>query len=385
MIKPLSIMIYLPNMHCGGVERVALNLCQSLLALGLNVTLALNEKKGELLSQVPRGATIISLDSTRTLDALPRLIHCLKREQPDVLLSGLGHNNIVAIWAKCLAGVKTAVVIGQHNALSSESSSSPSWQHRILPLLYRIFSRFADGILAVSKGVADDMAAQCGIPREKISVIYNPVVTSRSGDSGSCTHSWLADKDVPVFVGIGRLVLQKNFQLLIRAFATLSNRYRARLIIIGDGPLRQELKGLACRLGVADAVDLIGYRQDPYPYFEHAAAVVLPSRFEGFGNVLVESMSCGTPVISTDCPFGPSEILANGDYGLLVPIDDPGSMADAMALTLTRPRQSELLMRRASEFSTEAISRQYLTLFDTAMKQTTQAMHQPESNARQHS
>lgn len=368
MIKPLSIMIYLPNIRCGGAERVAINLCQHLLSQGLDVTLVLNKKKGELLSQIPRAARILSLYSARTLGALPRLMHCLKRERPDILLSSLGHNNIIAIWAKCLAGVKTAVIICQHNALSSESLSDRSWQHKILPLLYRIFSRFADGVLAVSKGVAGDMAAQCGIPRDRISVIHNPIVTNSRVTGHSCTHDWLADKDVPVFVGIGRLVPQKNFQLLIRAFATLSNRQRARLIIIGDGPLRRELQGLACLLGVADDVDLIGYRESPYLFLEQAAAVVLPSRFEGFGNVLGEAMSRGTPVISTDCPFGPSEILADGHYGLLVPMDDPASMADAMALTLTRPRQSAVLMRRASEFSPEAIGRQYPTLFDTVMK-----------------
>lgn len=368
MIKPLSIMIYLPNMRCGGVERVAINLCHYMLAQGLDVALVLNEMKGELLSQVPRAVRIISLDSARTLGALPGLIHCLKREQPDIVLSSLGHNNIIAIWAKCLAGVKTAVIIGQHNALSSESLSSRSWQHRILPLLYRAFSRFADGVLAVSKGVADDMATRCGISRERISVIYNPIVTSSRVAGHSPTHDWLDDKNVPVFIGIGRLVPQKNFQLLIRAFAKLSSRQRARLIIIGDGPLRRELHSLACLLGVADDVDLIGYRESPYAYLEQAAAVVLPSRFEGFGNVLVEAMSCGTPVISTDCPFGPSEILEDGQYGLLVPMDDPASMADAMASTLTRPRQSAALMRRASEFSPEAIGRQYLALFDNAMK-----------------
>lgn len=368
MIRPFSIMIYLPNMRCGGVERVAINLCHYLLAQQLNVTLVLNEKKGELLSQIPGAVKIISLNSPRTLGALPGLVRCLKREQPHILLSSLGHNNIVAIWAKFLAGVKTAVIIGQHNALSSESSSSKSWQHRILPLLYRIFGRSADGILAVSKGVADDMAAQCGISRDRISVIYNPIATNSRVASHACTHDWLVDKDVPVFVGIGRLVPQKNFQLLIRAFATLSNRQRARLIVIGDGPLRRELQALACLLGVADDVDLIGFCESPYPYLEQASAVVLPSRFEGFGNVLVEAMSRGTPVISTDCPFGPSEILADGRYGLLVPTDDPASMAEAMASTLARPRQSASLMRRAADFSTEAIGRQYMTLFDDAMK-----------------
>lgn len=214
------------------------------------------------------------------------------------------------------------------------------------------------------------MAAQCGISRERISVIYNPINTASWTGGDSCTRAWLTDKEVPIFVGIGRLVPQKNFQLLIRAFARLSNRQRARLIIIGDGPLRSELQGLACRLGIAGDVHLIGYRANPAPYFEQAAAVVLASRFEGFGNVLVEAMSRGTPVISTDCPFGPSEILADGRYGLLVPTDDPAAMADAMAITLTRPRQSALLMRRAAEFSPDAICAQYLALCDTAMKRT---------------
>lgn len=361
MTKPLSAMISLPDMRCDIVERVAINRCEIVFVHGLGVTLAFNKRKEEPLFLISRRSRVTSLESTRMLNAWPLLIHCLKHEQPDVLLSNLDYNNIVAIWTKCLAGVKAAVITGEHNVSSSEPSSSPSWQHRILPLLYRMFSRFADGVLAVSKGVADDMTAQCEISRESASVIYSPIAIDRRGYRHSCTHCWRAGKDASLFARVGNRVPQNIFRLLICAFPVLSNRHRARLAITGNGPLWRNLCELECRLGAGGAVDLIDYRKNPHPRLKQAAADVLPSRIEGLGNALVDAISRYTPILSMDYPFGPSRILANADYRLLMSMDDSESMAGAMAITLIGRRRRDLLMRRASEFSAEAISRKYLS------------------------
>ena len=369
MNKKLSLAFYLPNMSGGGVERMRITLAESFIQRGIDVTFVLNKAEGELIASLPRGAKVVSLDANRTLAALPKLVSFLRKERPDILMSSLGHNNIIALWARRIARVPTALIVCQHNALRNEATAMAGWQYRILPLMYRLFGGWADAILAVSKGVADDMATLARIPRDRISVIYNPVVFpgfSQRADQ-PVSHPWLDDAAVPVFVGVGRLVAQKDFETLIRAFALAADRTDARLIILGDGPLRDELKVLARTLGIEQRIDFCGYVLNPLPYLRRASAMIMSSRYEGFGNVLVEALACGTPVISTDCPYGPSEILADGKFGPLVPVGDVAKLADAMAGILANRLPSEALRARAHEFSVGRVVDQYVELFSTAL------------------
>lgn len=372
-MKNDSLAIYLPSLDGGGVERMRLILSAAFIARGMRVTIVLNDRKGELMNMVPPGVQVVSLGASRTLTALPRLVAYLRRERPAILMSSLGHNNIVALWAKRLAMVDTAVIICQHNALSNESSEMHRWQYRVLPLLYRLFCRWADAILAVSNGVADNMAQVSRLPRDRIGVIYNPVLFPGFEAKANETvfHRWLDDPSVRLFVGIGRLVHQKDFELLIHAFSLLDTALNARLIILGEGPLHEELQILANRLGVADRVELLGFKHNPLPYLRGATAMVVSSRYEGFGNVLVEGLACGTPVISTDCPYGPSEILADGKFGPLVPVGDPIGLRDAMAGILRHRLPAETLQTRARDFSVANIVDQYLTMFNKAVIKAT--------------
>ncbi|MGN6704382.1 MAG: glycosyltransferase [Burkholderiaceae bacterium] len=368
-MKNTSLAVYLPNLAGGGVERMKLILADAFIKKGYDVTFVLNRAEGELLALLPPSVKVVSLDARRTLAALPRLVAFLRREQPDILLSSMGHNNIVALWAKRLANVRTAVIVSQHNSLSTESVAMGNWQHRLLPTLYRLFCRSADAIVAVSRGVADDMAATIGYPRERISVLYNPILFHGFEQQAAepVSHPWFTDGAGPVFVGIGRLVPQKDFETLLRAFAQVDPARRARLILLGEGPQRAALQALAGELGVAERVDLVGFQRNPLPWLRCASAMVMSSRYEGFGNVLVEAMACGTPVISTDCPYGPSEILADGRYGPLVPVGDVPALAQAMTAVLDQPTPSALLKDRARDFAIDKVTDEYLALCNRAL------------------
>jgi glycosyltransferase involved in cell wall biosynthesis len=362
--------MYLPDLGGGGVERMRVNLAHAFVQRGIDVTFVLHKAQGENLALLPAAARVISLDAPRTLAALPGLVRFLRDQRPDVLMSSLGHNNVLALGARDLAGVDTKVVVCQHNALSEESRAIERWQYRILPQLYRTFLPRADAVVAVSHGVADDMARAAGVARQSISVIYNPVVSpafeaapARPGNGAGRLHPWFDDPGTPVFIGMGRLVQQKDFATLIRAFAAVDGSHNARLMILGDGPLRGDLARLAERLGVAPRVDLAGFKENPLPYVRRATALVMSSTYEGFGNVLVEGLACGTPVISTDCPYGPAEILGHGEFGRLVPVGDAGALAEAMADVFRNRPAPERLRARADEFKVARITERYLDLF----------------------
>ena len=276
--------------------------------------------------------------------------------------------NLIAIQARALAGVPTRLVLTEHNTLSRRVATARSANYRhIPPLVARQYPR-AEAIVGVSRGVADDLARQSGLPRERISVIYNPVVPHDvlARTTPPPSHPWLQAGEVPVVLGVGSLVPQKDFPTLLRAFARVRRSRPARLVILGEATddaatprRRDELRRLAAELGVAQDLDLPGYVDDPYPWMARASVFVLSSTYEGFGNVLPEAMACGCPVVSTDCPSGPEEILDGGRYGRLVPVGDDRALGEAIVATLDDPPAPEALRRRAARFSVEGAIDQY--------------------------
>jgi glycosyltransferase involved in cell wall biosynthesis len=321
----------------------------------------LHTLEGDLAA--PPGVEVISLNARRTLGAVWPLADYLRRETPDVLWAHLPHNNVAASWAASLARTKTRLVCTFHNTLSRELTSSVS--NRILPRLLRSGLRRADSVIAVSHGVADDLAGVIGIPRSQVAVIHNPVVFDdfeRRADA-PFEHPWFAPDAPPVIVGAGRLVPQKDFTTLIRAFALVRRHQDARLMILGEGPLRDDLRSLAQTLGVAEQMSLPGFIENPLPYLRRAAVFVLSSRFEGFGLALAEALACGTPVVSTDCPHGPAEILEGGRVGPLVPVADPDAMARAIRDVLASPPDRHVLRARGRDFTGSRAAEQYLEQF----------------------
>jgi glycosyltransferase involved in cell wall biosynthesis len=360
-----SIVFFLKSLNAGGAERVAVKLAIEMLRNGYVPMFALVNSRvcpsGDLSALLPSAIEIVDLRSRRTASSLIGLAHLLRRLRPTALISFLSQPNLVAICAKRLARVDTRIIISQHSSLSLELSHN--WVER---LAHRLIAPMADRTVAVSRGVAEDMASCAGYRRERIEVIPNPIVSRDLAElaAADIDHPFF-NSTIPVFVGVGRLVDEKDFATLLRAFRSLRERRAARLALIGNGPLRGSLEDAATALGVRDDVAFLGFQTNPYPFMKRAAGLVLPSRTEGFGNVLVEALAVGTSVISTDCPpYGPGEILDRGRFGVLVPVGDPQAMASAMEQILDRPIPTGLCLERASSFTVSRICRRYLGLIE---------------------
>lgn len=335
----------------GGAETVCMALAAELLLRGHAVDFLLCTATGELAPRVPKGVRVIDLDVKRTLRSITGIARYLRDDPPDAMFANLGHQNIAAILARRLARSNVWLGVIQHNTLSAEAHSGRPLRYRSLPLAYRYTLPMADGVFAVSAGVADDMAAATGLPRDKIAVVYNPACPAESDlNVAPATHRFFESGD-PVLLGVGRLVAQKGWDVLLDAMPRLLAARSLKLLIAGVGPDHAALTKQIDRLGLIDHVDLVGYQASPWSWMKAADLVVMSSRYEGFGNVLVEAMAVGTPVVSTDCPYGPSEILEDGRYGMLVPVDDPAAMAAAILATLDAPCDRQMLMDRARAFS----------------------------------
>lgn len=365
--KALTAAIYIHDLSPGGVERQSLALARQLQERQVGVTLVVHRLRGELMPLLPEDLPVLELNGRRTLDDVLGLRRFLREERPVVLLANVDHNNVAAAMARAVSGTATKVIICQHNPLSKGYHATVNWKHRMVPWMYRALRSNIDHAVAVSRGVAAELVECGGLPPEKVSTIYNAVIGQDfySRAQAPVDHPWLNTHDRPVFVTAGRLVAMKDHHTLLRAFARLRQQRPARLIVLGVGPMQEELQALTQTLGVEEDVDLAGFVQNPLPFMRASDAFVLSSRSEGFGNVLVEAMGCGTPVVSTDCPHGPADILEGGRYGTLVPPRDPEALADGMASVLDSPDRwpESLLMQRAHAFSYDACADNYFRLF----------------------
>jgi glycosyltransferase involved in cell wall biosynthesis len=274
---------------------------------------------------------------------------------------------VIALLARAAAGGDTRVVVSEHSHCSMSLRNAESRRGRMMGRFMRWTYPRADGVVAVSAGVADDLAQAIDLPRARIAVVYNPVVTPAVLEQSlaELRDPWFAAGEPPVILGVGRLTVPKDFPTLIRAFARLRRTRPARLLILGEGELRAELEALAGELGLTDEVRLPGFADNPFAYMRRSDLFVLSSTWEGFGNVLVEAMACGTPVVSTDCPSGPAEILEHGKWGRLVPVSDVEALADAMLATLDAPTRPDVAVR-AAEFNVASAVEGYLAVMSPA-------------------
>ena len=406
--QPARIAFLLDNLTGGGAEKVILNLAHGFASLGHQVDLLVCKVEGVLSNSIPAGVKLVHLESTSPVRGLlcamkadpagcrqilgavvnsnkvripkgfkyiPAIAEHLKTNRVDVLLSALPKSNINAVLAKYCCKAKTHVVVGAHINLSTQISESRSrgknrLQH-LRPVIQRCYRR-ADAVVAVSKGVEKDIVQYLGLDPEKVTTIYNPIEMPalEAMSREQLDHPWFESGAVPVILGVGRFVPQKDFPLLIRAFAMVRQRRSVRLMLLGGDETsgsqceqRKEFLGLADQLGVGEDFDMPGFKVNPYPYLKKASVFVLSSRYEGFGNVIVEALLTGCPVVSTDCPSGPAEILHSGEFGRLVPVNDETALADAICDTLGNPKSREFLQARGKSFSVERAVESYSQIF----------------------
>jgi len=348
----------------GGVERMLLLQAEHEIARGNAFDLVLMTETDNISSVAPDELNVVYFRKRRLKEAFPALVRYLRSSRPNILLASMWPITVLAIVANFLAGSPAKVIVSDHNPLSLQYAG---WgrAHRIF-LLASIWLtyRFASARIAVSNGVARDLARFAGLGREQFHVIYNPVAISTPTDSGrdAARKGWGSYSGAKI-LAVGRLKPQKNFGLLLDAFKKVVEKTDARLVILGTGQLQHELEVRIGELSLAGKAFLGGHVDDTAAWYETADLFVLSSDYEGFGNVLVEALAAGLPIVSTDCPSGPAEILDKGTYGVLVPVGDADAMASAILDQLSKVHSPDAQRQRVPEISGASSLEKYGALF----------------------
>lgn len=393
----LHIALLVLNLEGGGVQARQLLLAQTLASKKHQVDLLVGNPSGPLMDHIPSEVNLVRLRKSPSwlARALPfvanagaaatlfeplllrrkisgqlrflfDLARYLRREKPDALIAGKIYTNLTAIWARRLAGVPTRVVITERNNITQALDRAAPDDERPsdrLSLLRRVYPA-ADRIVAVSDGLADDLSKVSGIRRDRIDVVYNPIVTGDLAQKAASPvdHPWFQPGSPPVLVAVGRLTKQKDYPTMLAAFSEVRRRTPVRLMIFGEGAQRATLERETRELGVESDVVFAGWVANPYPYMARAAALVMSSAWEGLPAVLVEALACGCPVVSTDCPNGPAEILEGDRYGKLVPVGDSAALAKAILETIAAEPDRDRLKARAEAFTAEKAAEHYISL-----------------------
>ena len=364
-----KISFFIPSLQGGGAEKTIMNLACGLADHGLEIDLVIVDAKGPFLSDLSPKVRVVDLSASRLLTSLPGLVRYLRREKPTLLFSALDHANVIAIFARFLSGVSTNIILSVHAPMSQVyalGTLHTKLINKVMPSLIRMSYSKACKVVSVSKGVGDDLISNFGLQANKVQTIYNPIINSELYDLSqeSISHPWFEPQQPPVILAVGRLSIEKDYPTLIRAFQRVRQQRLVRLLILGEGGERSKLESLVKALGLGEDVKLHGFVRNPYALMRKASCFVLPSLFEGFGNVLVEALAMGCPVVSTDCPTGPTEILDGGKWGTLVPVGDYEAMAVAILekLDIDRKDNSSLLNSYLERFELEVILSQYLDM-----------------------
>jgi len=332
----MRIALVMPSLDVGGVERVMLSLAKWFFQRGISVDLVVTNASGPLRKEIPANVQLIDLKASRVIRGVPKLVSYLRKSHPDAIISAKDYQNIVALWAVKLARIAITTIISTHIDVSVDWKHAHGFKAKAIPYLVRYFYPWADHIVTVSEGARKSLVSMAKLKSERIQVIYNPVITRELLDKANepVDHPWFVFGEPPVILSAGRLTEQKDYSTLIQAFVLVRKHCPARLMIFGDGEDRSRLEALVRELELRNDVALPGFVDNPYTYMTKAAVFVLSSAWEGLPNVLIEAMAVETPVIATDCPSGPREILEDGKWRRLVPVGDVKALAGAIIETL---------------------------------------------------
>lgn len=364
MANNTHVAFYIPALHVGGAQQVTVNVANGLAERGVTVDIVLSYGEGLLRAAVSDKVTIIDLETPHILGigigaSIPVLRRYLHRREPSILFSAMTFANVIAICACRIADTDTTVVAVEHDTFSMQRG----FKQRLVSNAAKHLLGSTDCVVAVSEGVKESIVEKTVVDPEMISVLHNPICIDeiRVQAQETVKHRWLDSDQTDVVLSVGRLEPQKDLDTLLRAFALVrKERPQAKLIIAGDGSQRHHLESVADKLGIADDVSFSGYVENVYGYMSRADVFVLSSKHEGLPSTLIEALACGCPVVSTDCPSGPREILEGGVLGPLVPVGDEQALAEAVHTTLDDPTNTERLRSRAEEFSMNAVIDDYL-------------------------
>jgi glycosyltransferase involved in cell wall biosynthesis len=355
----IDVAFFLQDLAGGGAEKIMASLANEFVGRGLRVDFVLVHATGVNLKLLSEKIRVVDLRAKNTYVCLPALVRYLRQSRPRVFLSSLDLTNLMALIARKISKVNTRLVIRIEVLVSAQKRSF--FKKKLEKLLLTILYPWADDVVAISKNVAEDIIDYARLLPTKIHVLFNPVVTpdllnKAKEDSG---HTWLKKGQPPVILGAGRLTEQKDFETLLQSFAILRRKMEARLIILGEGEQRTVLETVVRHLDIEKDVDLHGYVENPYSFMRQSSVFVLSSKWEGSPAVVIAALACGCPVISTDCPGGVREILADGAYGDFVPVGNATAMAEAIEKVLVSGGK-KIPPKWLDQFSIENIAEQAL-------------------------
>ena len=373
--KKIKIAFFIPTLGGGGAERNIINFIKNFDKKKYEVSLVLGERKGELLSEIPKGISTINFGTINSFKIFFRLIKYFQTTEADIFISTFPRFNIISLLAKIFSKTKIKIIVIEQSTISLLPLVAKTFIDRIisrfcLPYFVRLIYPMADAIVCVSKGVADDLSKFIPHQKSRIKVIYNPIIDKRIYQLAKeqVINQWFSDSKIPVILSAGRLIKAKDYPNFLKAAKLVLQEKVARFVVLGEGIEKIKLENIAKKLGISDNIVFLGFQKNPYKYMKNADVFVLSSFKEGFGNVIVEAMACGVPIISTDCKSGPSEIIKNGENGILVPIRDPKALSMAILKLLDNPslRQkfSQNGKERANFFSVEKSVKEYENLFE---------------------
>ncbi len=376
--KKISVAYFYPIFRNAAMARFVKNITENIDHSKFEVSFVGLKIEESFMREIPKDVFVVNLGSLYVPTSLFKLVAYLRKERPDIFVAAFPHINVLAMMAKVMSGVGTKVVLTDHNHFFGLVRNARSLQRRffgmvILPHLMRIFYPLSDAVICASQGVAKSILEVVNIP-DKVKVIYYPVAADKIQEWSKepVGHPWFSDSNIPLVLAAGRLINQKDFPTLLRAFSLVVKAMPAHLAILGEGKDRGMLEELAKELGIYEHVAFLGFQRNPFRYMGKATVFVLSSIHEGFGNVLVEAMACGTPVISTDCKSGPREIIEPGKSGILVPVEDYEALSKAMIKVLADSSLQQHFslegLKRVRYFSVEKNIQQYQDLFSTLMR-----------------
>ena len=366
---PSRIAIFTLNLAGGGAERDVLDLAGGMARRGVLVDVVVAHATGPFIDSIPKGVRLVNLKARRIEVSHLSLLRYLRRERPSRLISTLPQADVVALVVRRLLHRDIPLIVRVVNTMSQYAVHS-SLRWRLTLTLWRRLLPSADVVVANSVGVTEDLERYAPSLKCAVRTIHNPTVWPRIARQAAeeLDHPWFED-GLPVILSAGRLVPQKGHATALRAFAEVVKSRPARFVILGEGPERQKLVGLSHTLKIADLVDFAGFQINPFAYMARATAFVLASSHEGLPGVLIQAMACGAPLVSTDCPSGPREILEGGKWGRLVPVGNWRALANAIVDTLDAPVDRDALIARASAYDGESSVDQYMALLQELVAQ----------------
>lgn len=363
----INAVFFIGSLQTGGAEAKLVRNFLPMLKQRDKVTpkLLLLQKKGKFLDELPPDIEKLSLNETadtNLVNIILRFRNAIKKLDADIVISCMWYPATISYMARRFGLSRFRHIV--HDTVNMteyirDGFSTERFRKLKLHLIWKAY-RNADAIVVISNGVKSDFVTNYKVPKEKIQVIYNPLNKMRISELAA--EDTAVKNESPLIVSVGRLVYQKGFDILLRAFRRVRNSIPSKLLIIGDGEKRRELIQLTKSLDLQNEVTFLEFQHNPFKYMKIATVFCLASRYEGFGNVILEAMTLGIPVVATDCPSGPAEILDNGKYGILVQPNDHDSLAEALLRVLTDTQLRD-------ELSRLSIERSQFFDFDTAIKQ----------------